>query len=41
MLCVWDAVSVEVDRGFSFLRDMEDFTVSMAGIAAEPLLSAL
>lgn len=35
------AVSEEVDRGFSFLYDVEDSTVSMAGIAAEALLSAL
>lgn len=35
------AVSEEVDRGFSFLCDVEDSTVSMAGIAVEALLSAL
>lgn len=35
------AVSEEVDRGFSFRRDVEDSTVSMAGIAVEALLSAL
>lgn len=34
-------VSEEVDRGFSFLHDVEDSTVSMAGIAVEALLSAL
>lgn len=42
MLGVWRAaVSEEVDRGFSFLYDVKDSTVSMAGIAVEALLSAL
>lgn len=35
------AVSEEVDSGFSSLYDVEDSTVSMAGIAVEALLSAL
>lgn len=35
------AVSQEVDPGFSFLYDVEDSTVSMAGMAVEALLSAL
>lgn len=34
-------VSEEVDIGFSFFYDVEDSTVSMAGIAVEALLSAL
>lgn len=34
------AVSAEVDRGFTFLHDVEDSIVLMAWIAVEALLSA-